>query len=57
MTDLEDVDIEAVRDAYVYLLGRALVVRQERADVTEDGLGYNAVKHNPAGAEPDSCPG
>lgn len=47
--DVQDVDVEAIRDAYVYLLGRALVVRQERADVTEDGLGYNAVKHNPAG--------
>ncbi len=42
-------DREALAAAYVYLLGRALVARQEQLDLTEDGVGYNTVKHNPAG--------
>lgn len=40
---------QAVRDAYVYLLGRALVVRQERLDLQEPGVDYNVIKYNPAG--------
>ena len=37
-------------DAYVYLLGRALVVRQEVADLSEDGIEYNLIKYNPVGS-------
>ncbi len=43
------VDASTVYDAYIYLLGRALVVRQERADLAEDGVEYNVLKHNPVG--------
>ena len=41
---------EAIADAYVYLLGRLLVVRQERADATGPGFGYNTVKYNALGS-------
>jgi len=34
-------------DAYVYLLSRALVVRQEQTDLGAEGAGYNRVKYNP----------
>lgn len=43
------VDLEALRTAYVYLLGRAVVVRQEQVDLAEDGADYNVLKHNPVG--------
>ena len=36
-----------VTEAYVYLLGRYLVIRQEAIDVAEPGGGYNVLKHNP----------
>ena len=37
-------DAATIADAYVYLLGRALVDRQE------DGVDYNVIKYNPVGA-------
>ncbi len=37
-------------DAYVYLLSRALVIRQEQTDLAEDGVDYNVVKYNPVGS-------
>lgn len=42
-------DEQTIRDAYVYLLGRAIVVRQEQADIAEAGIDYNVVKYNPVG--------
>lgn len=42
-------DLQSIRDAYVYLLGRALVVRQEQADLAEEGVDYNVIKYNPVG--------
>ena len=42
--------IEDVRAAYIYLLGRVLVVRQEWIDAGEDGFAYNRVKYNPLGS-------
>ena len=39
---------EQVTEAWVYLLGRYLVMRQESVDLAEDGIGYNVLKHNPA---------
>lgn len=36
-----------LRDAYVYLLSRALVNRQEIRDLAEPGVEYNKFKHNP----------
>jgi hypothetical protein len=46
----EPLDEQMVADAYVYLLGRALVVRQEQTDIAEPGVEYNAIKYNPLGS-------
>lgn len=45
-----DVDDDLVRDAYVYLLGRALVVRQEQIDRASEGFAYNTLRFNPLGS-------
>ena len=42
-------DEQIIADAYVYLVGRALVVRQEHLDVAAQG-GYNVAFHNPLGS-------
>ena len=42
-------DEQIIADAYVYLIGRALVVRQEHLDVAAQG-GYNVAFHNPVGS-------
>ena len=39
---------EQVTEAWVYLFGRYLVMRQEAVDLAEDGIDYNVLKHNPA---------
>jgi hypothetical protein len=39
-----------IRDAYIYLLGRALVIRQEHIDRRGDGFAYNTIKYNPLGS-------
>ncbi|MEP1200900.1 DUF1214 domain-containing protein [Tateyamaria sp.] len=43
-------DDATIADAYVYLLGRALVDRQEKTDMAEAGVDYNVIKYNPVGA-------
>jgi hypothetical protein len=43
-------DATTIADAFVYLLGRALVVRQERIDRREPGFAYNQIKYNPLGS-------
>jgi len=43
-------DKKAVTDAYVYLLGRAIAIRQEQTDLKEPGVAYNVIKYNPAGS-------
>jgi len=43
-------DKQTVTDAYVYLLGRAIVIRQEQTDLKEPGIAYNVIKYNPAGS-------
>jgi hypothetical protein len=43
-------DSQTIQDAYVYLLGRALVVRQEHMDRKGAGFAYNQVKYNPLGS-------
>lgn len=40
---------KTIIDAYVYLLGRAFVVRQEQIDLKEPGIAYNTIKYNEAG--------
>lgn len=37
-------------ETFVYLLGRALVARQERLDLAEQGVDYNVIKYNPVGS-------
>src|SRR4051794_28890469 len=39
-----------VTDAYIYLLGRALVIRQEHMDRAAPGFAYNTIKYNPIGS-------
>ncbi|MEP9379714.1 DUF1214 domain-containing protein [Aquabacter sp. CN5-332] len=43
-------DDAALTEAYVYLLGRMLVIRQERKDAGAAGFAYNAIKYNPLGS-------
>lgn len=43
-------DEKTVTDAYVYLLGRALVIRQEQMDRNEKGFAYNTTEDNPLGS-------
>ncbi|AZO76450.1 hypothetical protein B5U98_07570 [Bosea sp. Tri-39] len=43
-------DEKTVADAYVYLLGRALVIRQEQIDSKVKGFAYNQIKYNPLGS-------
>jgi hypothetical protein len=43
-------DEKTIADAYVYLLGRVLVIRQEHIDLAGDGFAYNAIKYNPLGS-------
>ena len=50
---------EQVTEAWVYLFGRYLVMRQEAVDLAEDGIDYNILKHNPAvvvGSGSESAP-
>jgi hypothetical protein len=43
-------DQQTVTDAYVYLLARALAIRQEHTDLSEPGITYNVIKYNPVGS-------
>lgn len=43
-------DDRTVADAWVYLLGRVLVIRQEHIDRGGPGFAYNTVKYNPLGS-------
>jgi hypothetical protein len=43
-------DRQTLADAYIYLLGRALVIRQERIDLREPGFTYNTIRYNPLGS-------
>ena len=45
--DIGGISQETVTDAYTYLIGRALVVRQEHLDVVSGDMDYNVVHHNP----------
>lgn len=50
MTDLQLLDKHTISEAYVYLLGRAIVIRQEHRDIAEPGVDYNVIKYNPVGS-------
>ena len=51
--------VEEFTDAWVYVFGRYLVIRQEHADLAEAGVDYNVIKHNPpvlSGAQGQAAP-
>jgi len=48
MTNLPLSEQEIV-DAYIYILGRYLVIRQEHIDMAEEGVDYNVIKFNELG--------
>jgi hypothetical protein len=48
MTNLPLSEREIV-DAYIYVLARYLVIRQEHIDMTEEGVDYNVIKFNELG--------
>ena len=43
-------DEQTIADAYVYLLGRLLVIRQEHIDAKAPGFAWNTIKYNPLGS-------
>lgn len=43
-------DEQTIRDAYLYLLGRLLVIRQEQMDREADGFAWNTIHYNPLGS-------
>jgi hypothetical protein len=43
-------DAQTLSDTYAYLLGRMLVIRQEKTDLAEAGVKYNAIKYNSLGS-------
>ena len=43
-------DEKTLSEAYTYLLGRVLVIRQEHIDRRSDGFAYNTIKYNPLGS-------
>jgi hypothetical protein len=43
-------DEKTVTEAYAYLLGRVLVIRQEHMDRKGEGFAYNKIKYNPLGS-------
>ena len=48
MTNLPFSEQEII-DAYIYVLARYLVIRQEHIDMAEDGVDYNKIKYNELG--------
>ena len=43
-----ELSVEQLSEAWTYVFGRYLVIRQEHLDLAEDGVDYNVLKHNPA---------
>jgi hypothetical protein len=41
---------DTITDAYLYLLGRALVIRQEQIDMADPNIGYNDIQYNELGS-------
>ena len=37
-------DDQQISDAYIYLLGRLLITRQQQADFDDEGLSWNALR-------------
>jgi len=49
-TAIEKPDEATIADAYIYLLGRMLVIRQEHIDRRTEGFAYNSIRYNPLGS-------
>jgi hypothetical protein len=49
-TQAPRVSDQDIADAYIYQLGRALVIRQENMDAGAPGFAYNTIKYNPIGS-------
>ena len=49
-TTLPAPDERTIADAYVYLLGRMFVIRQEHMDLKAEGAAYNRIRYNPLGS-------
>lgn len=45
-----ELDEKTIADAYIYLLGRVLVIRQEMIDAGGKGFAYNQIHYNPLGS-------
>jgi hypothetical protein len=43
-------DEKTLADAYIYLLGRVLVIRQEHTDRKGENFAFNTIKYNPLGS-------
>src|SRR5262245_33655495 len=43
-------DERTITEACIYVLARALVIRQEHTDLREPGVTYNSIKYNPLGS-------
>ena len=50
-------DLQTVADAYIYLLGRMLIIRQEHVDLDQTGIDYNVVKYHALGTPEVANPG
>ncbi len=50
-------EARTIADAFVYLLSRALVVRQEHLDRKKEGFAYNRIRYRPAGPADLLSPG
>ena len=50
-------DVQTISDAYVYLLGRMLILRQEHVDLDQTGIDYNVVRYHALGTPDVPNPG
>jgi hypothetical protein len=41
---------QEIKDGYLYMIGRYIVLRQENQDINIDKVGYNKIKYNPLGS-------
>lgn len=49
-TNVKPPEDKDVVDAYIYLLSRYIVIRQENYDIGVEKVGYNKIKYNPLGS-------
>ncbi|MCP1224220.1 DUF1214 domain-containing protein [Sebaldella sp. S0638] len=41
---------QEIKDGYLYMIGRYIVIRQENQDINVEKVGYNKIKYNPLGS-------